>query len=89
MEFGVILDQGISGSSLTTKTVSDLLGSFDDIIAERVGDDLVIGDENDISTTKALSLEEELGGIFVVNNNVEQLTSSNSFQGLDESGVVD
>lgn len=52
------------------------------------GDNLVVGDKDNIST-EAMSLEQKLGSLLIINDNVEKLGATNSLKRLNESLISD
>lgn len=65
-----------------------MLGTFSDVFGDGRGDNFVVGNEDNVGASEAVTLEEELGGVLVVDDDVEESASGNGFQWLDEAVVV-
>lgn len=66
-----------------------MFGSFGNVFGDWGWDDLVVGDENDVAASETVSFKEKLGGILIVDDNIEESATSYGFQRLDEAVVID
>jgi hypothetical protein len=67
----------------------DFFCAFGEVVGDGVGDDFVVGDEDDVGGAEALAFEEEFGGVFVVDDDVEEFAAGDGFESFDELGVLE